>query len=265
MTADFPDGLLEVAAGAARAAGEVLARLHGGPLSVQTKSTATDPVSEADRAAEQTLVDHILGRRADDGLLGEEGARRQGSSGLRWVLDPLDGTVNYLYGLPGWCVSVACEDDDGALVGVVYDPGRDEIFTAERGGAARCNDQVLAVAEPVALETALIATGFAYDPDVRARQAAHLVTLLPRVRDVRRFGAAAADLCAVGAGRLDAYYESGLAPWDRCAGTVIAREAGARVEELDPGDALSGSVTVATHPDAWDDFTALLHEAGVLS
>lgn len=233
---DLAPSLLDLAEWAARRAGQELLARYGSATGVGTKSSATDPVSDADRAAEDLLVDMLLSERSDDGLLGEEGAERPATSGLRWVLDPLDGTVNYLYGFPGWCVSVACEDriDDAwtALVGVVHDPLRDETFSAVRGGGAHLNGTPLAVNDPVALDRALVATGFGYDAEHRRRQAAIVAELLPRVRDIRRLGSAALDLCAVAAGRVDAYYEDSPSRWDWAAGGLLAAEAGAEVGTL---------------------------------
>lgn len=241
--------LLDLAERAARrAGGELLAR-YGNASGVGTKSSATDPVSDADRASEELLVSTLLAERPDDGLLGEEGADRPAASGLRWVLDPLDGTVNYLYRFPAWCVSVACEDRvDGewtAVVGVVHDPLGDETFTARRGGGAWLNGMPLTVTDPVPLERALIATGFSYDADHRRRQAAIMAELLPHVRDIRRAGSAALDLCAVAAGRVDGYYEEIGSRWDWAAGALIAAEAGAEVGRLptpvgDPGVLAAG-------------------------
>jgi myo-inositol-1(or 4)-monophosphatase len=224
-----PVALLEVATRAALAAGEVLAARAGDLHAVESKTSATDPVSEADRASETLLVELLLSERPDDGLLGEEGADRRGSTGLRWVIDPLDGTVNYLYGIPAWCVSVACEDDRGSLVGVVHDPIRGETYAAGRGLGATLAGRSLEVNDPVPLERALIATGFAYAAQRRAAQGATVAALLPRVRDVRRAGSAALDLCAVAAGRVDGYYEEGTHRWDWAAGLLIAVEAGAGV------------------------------------
>lgn len=248
---DDLDALLALAVDAAREAGVVLIERYGSVLGVETKSGATDPVTEADRASEQTLVEHILSARPDDGLLGEEGASREGSSGLRWVLDPLDGTVNYLYGLPSWCVSVACEDAEGALVGVVHDPVHDEVFSAARGHGAVLDGRRLHVNDPVALPEALVATGFVYDPVVRERQAGVVARVLPAARDVRRFGSAALDLCALACGRVDGYYEDTLGHWDWSAGGLIASEAGARVERL-------GSGVIAAGPALFEELRALV-------
>lgn len=231
-----PEELLELGERAARRAGRELLDRYGAATGVGTKSSATDPVSDADRASEEILVTTLLADRPDDGLLGEEGADRAATSGLRWVLDPLDGTVNYLYRFPAWCVSVACEDRvDGqwrAVVGVVHDPLRDETFCALRGGGAWLDGVPLAVNDPVPLERALVATGFGYDADYRRRQAAIVADLLPHVRDIRRAGSAALDLCAVAAGRVDGYYEDTPSRWDWAAGALIAAEAGAAVGPL---------------------------------
>jgi fructose-1,6-bisphosphatase/inositol monophosphatase family enzyme len=190
-------------------------------------------VSDADRVAEEAIAESIRRERPDDGLLGEEGAAIAGSSGRRWVVDPLDGTTNYLYGFPVWAVSVAVEDADGALAGVVLDPTRGELFGAARGGGTTMNRAPVHVREGTPLERSLIATGFGYDPARRAEQARVLEHVLPRVRDVRRGGAAAIDLAWVAAGRLDGYYERGLKPWDWAAGRLLVTEAGGEVAELD--------------------------------
>jgi myo-inositol-1(or 4)-monophosphatase len=209
---------------------------YGGPArGVDTKSSATDMVSEADREAEAAITQLLRGERPDDGLLGEEGADESGASGRRWVVDPLDGTTNYLYGFPAWAVSVGLEDADGRLVGVVHDPVARETFTAARGQGAHLNGEAIRVNEIDRLDRALIATGFGYDADVRAGQAEILRELLPRVRDIRRAGAAALDLCSVAAGRVDGYFERGVQPWDFAAGALIVTEAGGEVVELRGG------------------------------
>jgi myo-inositol-1(or 4)-monophosphatase len=224
--------LLELAIDVARAAGETLhgfarRRAGGEDLDVSSKTTATDPVSAADRAAERLIASRLAEARPDDGLLGEEGqAPRRGTSGLRWVVDPLDGTVNFLYGVPSWCVSVACEDDQGSLVGVVHDPNRDETFHAVRGGGAWCGGQRLAMTTVDDLSRTLLATGFAYDPATRRDWADEVADLLGHVRDLRRGGSAALDLAWTAAGRFDAYLEFGLADWDWAAGSLLVTEAG---------------------------------------
>jgi myo-inositol-1(or 4)-monophosphatase len=192
-------------------------------------------VSDADRAAEEAISRLLRTERPSDGLLGEEGLSADGSSGRRWVVDPLDGTTNYLYRYRPWCVSVALEDADGdGLVGVVHDPLGGETFMAERGGGAFLDGRAepLRVRDGGQLERALVATGFGYDPGVRAGQAEVLQRVLPRVRDVRRAGAAALDLCHVAAGRLDGYFERGPKRWDLAAGALIVQEAGGVVRPL---------------------------------
>jgi myo-inositol-1(or 4)-monophosphatase len=200
-------------------------------------------VSDADRAAEEAISRLLRAERPSDGLLGEEGMSLEGTSGRRWVVDPLDGTTNYLYRYRAWCVSVALEDAEGGLVGVVHDPLGGETFTAVRGQGAYVNDAPIRVRDGADLSRALVATGFGYDPDVRAGQAELLRRVLPQVRDIRRAGAAALDLCHVAAGRLDGYFERGLKAWDLAAGALIVREAGGAVLPLvggRPGVAAAG-------------------------
>lgn len=232
-----PSALLDLAVDLAEDAGRLLLRfadqrVAGGDLGVSAKSSATDPVSDADRAAEQLIADRLLDARPDDGLLGEEDqAARPGSSGLRWVVDPLDGTVNFLYGLSSWSVSIACEDEAGALVGVVHHPTAGETFRAVRGGGAWLGDRRLAVSGAPTLAETLVATGFSYDSAVRADQGALIGSLLPDVRDVRRCGSAALDLAWCAAGRVDGYLEFALQPWDWAAGALLVREAGGVVSD----------------------------------
>jgi myo-inositol-1(or 4)-monophosphatase len=232
--------LLEVAAEAAAAAGSLLrARFEAGPeTSVSVKSTPTDPVSAADLEAQHAIRELLSARRPHDAFLGEEeGADQDGSSGLRWVVDPLDGTVNFLYGLPQWSVSVAVCDAQQALVGVVHAPMSGETFTVVRGELPRRNGVELPWRgeRAPALAQALIATGFAYDASVRTRQAELLTRLLPRVRDIRRFGSAALDLAWTAMGRYDAYYERGVKLWDTAAGTLVCEAVGLRVREIEGG------------------------------
>ena len=203
-----------------------------GELVVDTKTSATDPVSEADREAELLIARQLAAARPDDGLLAEEDqASRRGTSGLRWVVDPLDGTVNFLYGLPAWCVSVAVEDEHGPLAGAVHHPATHETFHAARDAGARCGGTLLQVTEVATLGQTLLATGFGYEPRVRADQADDIAGLLREVRDLRRGGAAALDLAWTAAGRLDAYAEFGLQPWDWAAGRLLVTEAGGVVSE----------------------------------
>jgi myo-inositol-1(or 4)-monophosphatase len=206
----------------------------GGPAEgVEVKSSSTDMVSDADREAARAIVGLLDAERPDDGVLGEEGANEDAASGRRWVVDPLDGTTNYLYGQPAWAVSVALEDADGGIVGIVFDPARGELFAAERGRGATLNGKPIRVREGAPLERALVATGFGYDADRRARQARVLNQVLPAVRDIRRAGAAAIDLAWVAAGRVDGYWERGLHRWDWAAGRLLVSEAGGVVRDLD--------------------------------
>jgi len=217
-------------------------------------------VSDADRDAEALIRDLLAAERPDDGLLGEEGSQAHGSSGRRWVVDPLDGTTNYLYRFPAWVVSVALEAADassgstgGGLVGVVHDPLRHETFTATRGGGACLNGTPIAVSGAERLDSALIGTGFGYAAERRAAQAEVVSRVLPLVRDIRRAGAAALDLCMVACGRLDGYYERGLNAWDWAAGALIASEAGAAVLPL-PGEPFGLAVA---SPAIADELAAL--------
>lgn len=231
MSAD----LLAIALEAARRAGDLLLERAGEAVGgISSKTSGTDLVSDADRDAEALVIRTLRAARPDDAILAEEGGGGGGGSGVTWVVDPLDGTINYLWGVPQWCVSIAAADAEGAVAGVVHDPSRGETFTAVRGGGARLGDRTLRVAPGRPLAEALVGTGFSYRSAERAVQAARLERVLPRVRDVRRFGSAALDLAWVAAGRLDGYYETGLNPWDRAAGELIAREAGARVRDLEP-------------------------------
>ena len=225
---------LELAERAARSAGELLLERFRRPArGLEAKSTATDPVSDADREAEALIEGLLLGERPGDGLLAEEGASAAGDGGRRWIVDPLDGTVNFLYGHAAWAVSIALDDADGLAVGVVHDPARSETFSAARGGGCRLNGAPVVVSGADALETALVATGFGYAAERRAEQAAQLVQILPRVRDIRRAGSAALDLAWVAAGRLDGYWERGLKPWDWAAGRLLVEEAGGATQWLE--------------------------------
>ncbi len=247
---------------AARAAGALLLdHATRGPVAVESKSSTTDMVSAADHASEELLVALLRAERPDDGLIGEEGASHTGTTGLTWVCDPLDGTTNYLYRLPQWAVSVAVEDDAGPVASCVYDPSHDELFSAARGHGAHRDGEPLRCSDKADLATALVGTGFSYQPGRRAEQGMVLTALLPRVRDVRRFGSAAADLCFVAGARLDVYYEAGLAPWDLAAGEIIAREAGATVTDLEGGPVQAGSV-LACAPALHEPFLELLGALG---
>ena len=227
------DELLQLAGNLAVRAGHMVrdGRATRGVHASATKSSTTDVVTEFDRASEALIVGGIIDARPHDGIVGEEGTNTPGTTGINWLIDPIDGTTNFLYGLPAYAVSIAaCTDDDTpfgrAEVGVVYIPGTDELFTAIRGGGARLNGAAIHCSATTDLSLALLGTGFSYLPERRAAQAQRVAAMLPRVRDLRRFGAAAADLCYVAAGRLDIYFEEWLGPWDLAAGELIAREAG---------------------------------------
>jgi len=248
--------LLDVAQAAARAAAEeLLARYEHAVEGYDTKTSATDPVSDADRAAEAAIRALLAQRRPGDAVLGEEGGEVGGSgggepTGVRWVVDPLDGTVNYLFGYPQWSVSVAAEDADGAtLAGVVLDPVRGEELSATRGGPLLLGGEPVPVApaRPRAstLGVALVATGFAYDAAVRAKQAEVLQRVLPRVRDVRRGGSAALDLAWTALGRCDAYWERGVKAWDVAAGALLCARAGLDLHELPPADGMPAGLLAA--------------------
>lgn len=216
-------------------------------------------VTEMDHAAEAALIARILAERPDDHVLAEEGGATVGTTGVRWVIDPLDGTTNYLYGLPVFAVSIAAQDELGTVAAVVHDPVHGETFTATRGGVAALDDESITPSRTSDVALALVGTGFAYVPERRAWQAKVLTHLLPRVRDVRRAGSAALDLCWVACGRLDATYERGLAPWDHAAAAFIASQAGAIVRHVEPGDPF-GLVMSAT-PCVGDAFFALVANA----
>lgn len=225
---------------------------------VETKSSKTDLVTEHDRWSERTIIESITAARPDDGFVGEEGARVEGTSGVVWLIDPIDGTTNFVYDLPGCSVSIACEIDGAMSAGIVHDLVRDERFRATLGGGATRDGSPIAVSGKDELATALVATGFSYDAERRRAQAVALVTLLPLVRDIRRLGGAAVDLCALACGRVDAYYERGLSPWDSAAGALIASEAGAMIDDRSP----SGGGLVGATPEIAVEFFSLVDAAG---
>ena len=256
--------LRELAEAVAREAGAQLLEAFGGPaLEVEAKSTPTDLVSAADKAAEELIVGRISAARPGDGFLGEEGADEAGSSGLRWIVDPLDGTANFLFGLPQWAVSIAVEDETGVIAGVVYDPPRGELWAAERDGPPLLDGRPVRGSRRDELATALIATGFGYDADVRRAQAATVAALLPQVRDIRRLGSCALDLCHLAEGSVDAYVEEGVNLWDYAAGAFIATQAGARWE-MHPGAYGTGAL-VAAPAHGFDEFLAAVRDAGFLA
>lgn len=219
-------------------AGQLLIeRLADARTNVETKSTPTDMVSEVDRASEELILGRILAARPDDSVVGEEGASRVGTSGIEWVIDPLDGTTNYLYRIPGFAVSIGIERDGEAVAGVVYDPSRAEMFSASKGTGAHRNGVPIRPGTGTELGTALIGTGFSYSATHRERQGALVAGLLPQVRDIRRSGSAALDLCWVACGRLDGYYEGPLNRWDYLAGAHIVREAGGQWTHIETAGA----------------------------
>ena len=263
MTADTAAGpdtaaLLALAEEIAREAGRLIVEERPRSLSVTaTKSSATDIVTEMDQASERLMVSRIRAARPDDGILGEEGADRTSTSGVTWVIDPIDGTVNYLYEIPSYAVSVGVRVGDEIVVGVVVNPVSGEVWTARKGAGAFLDGARVRVNEAPDLAMALVGTGFGYDAGRRERQAQLLTHVLPRVRDIRRAGAASLDLCALATGRLDGYYERGLKPWDLAAGGLVAREAGATVGGLfgvEAGEAF----TVAAPEPLFSQLVALL-------
>ena len=196
---------------------------------INQKSSAVDFATQMDHASEKLIVERLLAARPDDGIIGEEGASRPSTSGITWVIDPLDGTVNYFYDLPGWNVSIAAKDKDGVVVGVVNAPTINSLWSATRGGGAKRNGAPIRCKDPITLDRALLGTGFSYSLEKRVGQAEFVRSLIPRVRDIRRGGAAAVDLCHVASGAYDGYFEMDLNEWDLAAGGLIATEAGAIV------------------------------------
>ena len=223
--------LLELAEKIAKKAGELLMSRPTN-FELDQKSGVLDFATQMDHESENLIVSEILSARPHDSIIGEEGANRKGSSGYTWVIDPIDGTVNYLYGIPGWCISIAVKDKDDYLVGVVHAPSFAMTWSARRGGGATCNGKPLRCNEPVELNRALIATGFAYDIERRKPQARFIAELLPQIRDVRRMGACAVDICMVASGSVDAHFEAGVNEWDYAAAGLIASEAGAKFSYL---------------------------------
>ncbi|WP_347057255.1 inositol monophosphatase family protein [Blastococcus sp. HT6-30] len=260
-----PAALLALAVAAAREAAVLVARGRDTAAEhVSTKSSPVDVVTAVDAASEELLVRRLLGSRPDDGVLGEEGAAREGTSGVRWIVDPIDGTVNFLYDVPAYAISIAAEVDGVVRAGVVLVVATGELFTATTGGGAWLEApgrpvRRLEVNRPESLDRTLVATGFGYRVEQRVAQGAVVARLLPRVRDIRRSGSAAFDLCALAAGRVDAYYELGLNVWDHAAGVLVAAEAGAVVTGL-PGTPVGEPMVVAVAPSVAEPFLALLAE-----
>ncbi len=222
---------------------------------INQKSSTVDFATQMDHASEKLIVERLLAARPDDGIIGEEGAARDSQSGITWVIDPLDGTVNYFYGLPGWNVSIAAKDADGVLVGVVAAPTINSLWSATRGGGAFWNSKPIACNDPITLDRALLATGFSYSLEKRIGQAEFAKNLIPHVRDIRRAGAAAVDLCHVAMGAVDGYFEIDLKEWDLAAGGLIAREAGAVVAGRNGGEA-GEEMVIAAGPALHRELTA---------
>jgi myo-inositol-1(or 4)-monophosphatase len=260
------DQLLGVAHAAAAAAVDLIHTRRPADFAIDRKSTPTDMVTEMDTASERLIRAVIDAHRPDDVVVGEEGGRTShgetaGDRQVTWFVDPIDGTTNYVYDHPGYNVSIAAQVDGRTAVAVVADPTHARTYSAVVGRGAWCDARRLSLGPAAPLAQALVATGFAYDPARRARQGAVLAQLVPQVRDIRRMGAAALDLCSVAAGRVDAYYEVGLGPWDLAAGALIASEAGARLGSIDGGEVTPDSVLVA-HPDRFDELQQLLMSCG---
>ncbi|MCZ4497880.1 MAG: suhB 2 [Marmoricola sp.] len=260
-----PAGLLQLAVRIAREAGALVAdRRAAGVEIAETKSSATDIVTEADRASEELIRGRILEARPDDGFLGEEGSDLAGTSGVRWIVDPIDGTVNYAHGLPQYAVAIGVEVDGVVTVGVVLSPAQGLEFTAVRGGGAFCNGVAIQVADPVPLPRALIGTGFSYERDLRISQARSLSNLIPQIADIRRNGSCALDLCSVASGVLDGYVEEGIGgAWDYTGAGLIATEAGARVEV---GTGSFGRILLMAAPaSTYDEFRTLIVDCGFVA
>lgn len=252
-----PDDLERLAVALAEGAAAVVRDAGIDALAVSAKSTATDLVTQVDRDTERWLVDQLARRRPDDAILGEEGGGRTGTSGVRWVLDPVDGTVNFVLGIPLYAVSVAAEVDGVVVAGAVCNPVSGELFHARLGGGGYLDGRRLGERREVPLSRAVVGTGFSYDGQVRRRQVAALAPMLPQIGDVRRLGAASLDLCFLAAGRLDAYFEAGLNPWDHAAGGLVATEAGCVVSGLH-GRPPSERLYAAAAPALAESFFALL-------
>ncbi|WP_150307142.1 inositol monophosphatase family protein [Planctomonas psychrotolerans] len=264
-----PAELLELARAVALEAGALaLQRRREGVEVAASKSSPEDIVTHADRETEALIRARLAVARPDDGFLGEESEAAGGSSGLTWVVDPIDGTVNFLYGIPAWAVSIAVVEGGtdpstwNALAGCVVNPTSGETFTAMRGGGAFLNGVRLRANGAVDLASALIGTGFSYSAERRVEQARIVGHVVAVARDIRRIGAASLDLCNVAAGRIDAYYERGLKPWDHAAGALVASEAGARVSGA-AGAAASGDLLIAAAPDLAAALESALADAGM--
>lgn len=255
--------LCDLALEIAREAGALIERMRTDGVSVGSKSTVSDLVTAADTASEELIRRRIAEHRPDDAIMGEEGDDVAGRSGLRWVVDPIDGTVNYVMGLPDYCVSVAVTRGSDVVAGAIVNPALGVEYVASLGGGAFRNGVPLKVREPREQGRLVVGTGFSYDPEVRARQGAATARLLPQVADVRRFGSCALDLCRVAEGSLDGYVEDHVGGWwDHAAGGLVATEAGAGLRVLDRPD--GGQRVVAAPRASFEAFVALVTSCGFL-
>ena len=264
-TSTEPAALLQLAVATAREAGALVAQGRASAADqVAVKSSPVDVVTAVDTASEALVVGRLLGARPDDGILGEEGTARAGTSGVRWIVDPIDGTVNFLYGYPAYAVSIAAEVDGAVVAGVVLNVATGELFSATAGGGAHLEAPgaapvALTGSRPESLDRSLVATGFGYGSEQRRAQGAVVAELLPLVRDIRRGGSSAIDLCTAAAGRVDAYYELDLNPWDHAAGGLVAVEAGLVVTGLG-GRPFAEPMAVVVAPSIAQPFLDLLAE-----
>ncbi len=248
--------LCDLAIEVAKKAGELLMK-RPAVFDLSEKSSVLDFATQMDIQSEALIVKSLLEVRPDDGIVGEEGANRESKSGVTWVIDPIDGTVNYFYGLPGWNISIGVKDETGVIAGAVFSPTTNALWWATRGGGAFYNGLKISCNNPVTLDNALIASGFGYDRSARVSQSADIAKLLPIIRDVRRNGAAAVDLCYVAMGAVDAYFEEGLNEWDLAAGGLIATEAGAVISDR-TGGAPGKSMVLAAGPALHRELLAAL-------
>jgi myo-inositol-1(or 4)-monophosphatase len=270
-----PAELRDLALTVARAAAALVRDQRAAGVSVaDTKSSATDVVTAVDRASEELIRALLLEARPDDSILGEEGDDHRGTSGVLWIVDPIDGTVNFLYGLPQYAVSIAAEVDGRVVAGVVLDVATEVVFSAVRGQGATKDGRPIAVRPTPPVEHRLVLTGFSYRPELRAAQAEQVARLLPRVRDIRRIGSSALDICHVAEGAGDGYVEEGSQRWDWSAAALVAEEAGARFGLLQstvaaglggPGSDGTPTVVVCAPADGWDTFVALLTDCGFVA
>lgn len=258
-----PMALQSIAIEVASAAAALIRTARADGFDIATKSTDTDMVTDVDHASDRLIVEMLADRRPDDAILTEESGSTSGTSGLTWVVDPIDGTTNFVYEHPPYAVSIAVMAGDEPVAGVVLDVANHACFAAAIGHGATRDGTPVHVRPAPPLAMALIATGFNYSSDRRARQARAVADLIARVRDIRRLGAASADLCSVACGRVDAYYEAGLGPWDIAAGRIIATEAGARVELVE--QAATPLSIIAAHPHLFGELRDLLDEVGATS